>query len=110
MFVLLLTYRARPGREEAVVALHEEWERCLRSEVKGYLYGDLLRHPQDPQGFIEVRRFRSDAMLGMDEADIEQEQWHRRLVELIEEEPVCLECVSDWRAGEPQQVGQDADS
>ena len=42
MYVIVCTYRARAGQEDAIVALHESWERDQRLHIQGYLSGELL--------------------------------------------------------------------
>ena len=44
MFVTVSMYRAKAGEEDAIIALHEDWQRTLQSKARGYLSGELLRN------------------------------------------------------------------
>ncbi len=44
MFVTMSTYKAKAGEEDAIIALHEDWQRHQQSRAKGYLSGELLRN------------------------------------------------------------------
>ena len=44
MFVIVSTYLARTGEEDAIVALHESWQRTLQPKAAGYISGELLRN------------------------------------------------------------------
>jgi hypothetical protein len=39
VFVTVFTYRAKAGEEDAVVALHEDWQRTRRDKAPGLLPG-----------------------------------------------------------------------
>ena len=97
MYITVWTYRARQGEEDAVVALHEDWERRLRSKARGYLSGELLRDLDDPQGFIAIARYESEAAARTLAEDPEQITWRRRLASLAEAEPTLTTCQSTWR-------------
>ena len=64
MFVTVLTYRARAGEEDAIVAPHEDWQRTRRDKAPGFLAGELLNAHGDAQAFIDVARFETEADAG----------------------------------------------
>jgi quinol monooxygenase YgiN len=97
MYITVWTYRARRGEEDAVVALHEDWEQRLRPRARGYLSGELLRDLDDPQGFIAIARYESEAAARASAEDPEQVTWRRRLASLAEGEPTLTTCRSTWR-------------
>ncbi len=99
MFVVVCTYRARVGEEDAVVALHEDWQRALRSKARGYLSGELLHSVRDPRAFIAIARYEDEASARTAADDPEHVAWQRRLASLMEVEPTCAGHVCVWQVG-----------
>lgn len=97
MYVTVFTYRVRPGQEDIAIALHEEWERQRGSRVAGYLGGELLVSQADPCQFIDIARFADEAAARANANDSEQDAWYRRLVSLLEAEPVFTDCSVAWQ-------------
>lgn len=96
MFVTVFSYRAKPGQEDAVIALHDEWERDRLPRAKGYVSGELFRDIRDSRRFITIARF-ENAEAARTTADApEQDAWYRRLVNLTEQEPVFTDCDIEW--------------
>ena len=56
MFVTVSTYRAKAGEEDAIIALHEAWQRTQHIRTRGYLSGELLRSASDAGQFIARAR------------------------------------------------------
>jgi quinol monooxygenase YgiN len=98
MFVTVYTFHARPGREDAIVALYDQWQRDRRSFANGFVSGELYRDSRDPGAFISVASFESEHALRMLAATPEQDAWYRSLVGLTESEPVFTDCEVEWRA------------
>jgi quinol monooxygenase YgiN len=98
MFVVVCTYRARVGEEDAVVALHEDWQRTLRSRAAGYLSGELLHSVQDSHAFIAVLRYEDEASARAVMADPEHVAWQHRLASLTEVGLTCDECRCAWQS------------
>ena len=98
MFVTVYTYRARAGEEDAIIALHEDWQRNLRPKAEGYLSGELLHDIQNLRVFVAIARYESEAAAQAVAEDPEQIAWQRRLVSLAEAEPVCASYQSAWQA------------
>jgi quinol monooxygenase YgiN len=98
MFIVVCTYRARAGEEDAVVALHEDWQRTLRSRAAGYLSGELLHSVQDSHVFIAVARYENEASARAVIADPEYVAWQRRLASLTEVGLTCDECHCAWQS------------
>jgi quinol monooxygenase YgiN len=97
MFIVVCTYRARAGEEDAIVALHEDWQRTLRSRATGYLSGELLNSVQDPRAFIAIARYEDETSARAIAADPEQIAWQRRLASLTEVEPTCAGHMCVWQ-------------
>ena len=104
MFVTVFTYRAKPGQEAEIVALHEDWQRNRLHSAPGYLSGELLRGIKDPQQFVTIARFESQAASEAIANDPQQDAWYRRLTSMTEAEPVFLDCLSAWRLEQPRRA------
>jgi antibiotic biosynthesis monooxygenase (ABM) superfamily enzyme len=96
MFVTVSTYRAKAGEEDAIIALHEDWQRKQRPRVIGYLSGELLRKVEAPSEFIAIMRFENQEAAHALANDPEQEAWYRRVVSLTENVPTLTEYTSEW--------------
>lgn len=97
MFVIVSTYRAKAGEEDAIIALHEDWERNWGFKAKDYLSWELLRKDGAPLEFITIAYFKSKELAQAAASDLEQDAWYGRLVSLIEEGPVRTDCTSEWQ-------------
>ena len=98
MFIVVYTYRARASEEDAIVALHEDWQRTLRSRARGYLSGELLHSVQDPRAFIAIARYEDETSARAVVADPEQVAWQRRLASLTEVGLTYDECRCAWQS------------
>ena len=97
VYVSVFTYRARVGEEDAVVALHEDWQRNRRPTATGFIAGEVLRAHDDPRTFINVVHFVSEEAARIVARDPDQDAWYRRLVSLCEGEPVFTDCQIAWQ-------------
>jgi heme-degrading monooxygenase HmoA len=98
MFVTVSTYRAKVGEEDAIIALHEDWQRHQQPNARGYLSGELLRNVKALREFIAIMRFESQEAAQALTNDPEREAWYRRLVSLTEDTPIRTEYTSEWQA------------
>ena len=96
MFVIVSTYRAKVGEEDAIIALHEDWQRNQGFKAGVYLSWELLRQIEAPRDFIAIARFANEELAQAAETELEQDAWYCRLVSLIEEGPVRTACASEW--------------
>jgi antibiotic biosynthesis monooxygenase (ABM) superfamily enzyme len=97
MFVVVSTYRAKAGEEDAIVALHEDWQRSRGHKTKIYLSWELLRKVEAPREFIAIARYASEELAHMAEEELERDAWYDRLKSLIDEEAVSNAYTSEWR-------------
>jgi heme-degrading monooxygenase HmoA len=97
VFVIVSTYRAKPGEEDAIIALHEDWQRKQGNKAKVYLSWELLRNTKAPSEFIVIAYFESEELARAMVDDLNQEAWYLRLVSLVEEGPVCTDYRSEWQ-------------
>ena len=96
MFVTISIYRAKVGEEDAVIALHEAWQRNQQTRAQGYLSGELLRNIQSPREFVTIRRFENRVFAQSLANDPEQNAWYRRLVSLVEMIAPLTEYTCEW--------------
>ena len=96
MFVTMSTYKAKAGEEDAIIALHEDWQRKQQPRAKGYLSGELLRSVNDSSEFVAIMRFENRESAQVLANDAEQVAWYRRLVSLVEYVPLLIEYTSEW--------------
>jgi len=98
IFVIVSTYRAKPGEEDAIIALHEDWQRKQGNKAKVYLSWELFRNTEAPSEFIVIAYFESEELARAMEDDLNQDAWYLRLVSLVEERPACTKYEGAWRA------------
>lgn len=96
MFVTISIYRAKAGEEDAVIALHEYWQRNQQAKAQDYLSGELLRNIQVPREFVAIMRFENRAFAQALANDPERKAWYRRLISLVENVPVLTEYTLEW--------------
>jgi hypothetical protein len=98
IFVIVSIYRAKAGEEDAIIALHEDWQRKHGLKTKVYLSWELLRNIEAPREFIVIAHFESEELARAMGDDLNQDAWYFRLVSLIEEGPACTKYEGAWRA------------
>ncbi len=96
MIVIVSTYRAKVGEEDAIIALHEDWQRTQQPRVMGYLSGELLRNVKDAREFIAIMRFESQEYAHTLANDPEQDERYRRVVSLTDNLSTPTEYTSEW--------------
>ncbi|MBU0494554.1 MAG: antibiotic biosynthesis monooxygenase [Chloroflexi bacterium] len=97
MFITVYTYRARAGEQDAIIALHEDWMRRYAHRSAGYVSGELLTDIHDPQAFVDITHYESEAAAQALATDPEHAAWCRRLASLTEAEPAGTAYHSTWR-------------
>jgi heme-degrading monooxygenase HmoA len=97
MFVTISTYRAKAGEADAIIALHEDWQRTQQPGTKGYLTGELLRNVEDPGEFIAIMHFKDQESAHLLANDLEQNAWYRRVASLTEKRPMLVAYTSEWQ-------------
>ena len=96
MFVTVASYRAKAGEEDAIIALHEDWQRNQQPRAMGYLSGELLRNIVDPRAFITIMRFENQEAAQALTNDPERKAWYQRVRSLTENTPSLTEYTSEW--------------
>ena len=93
MFGTIARLRVKPGQEQALIDMTQEWERERKPKVKGAGSGYLLRPENRPSEMILVAVFEDRESYYANAADPEQDRWFRRIRELLEADP-------EWEDGE----------
>src|SRR5579884_3383122 len=96
MFVIVSTYRARVGEEDAIIALHEEWQRSQNLNVSFYHSWELLRKIDEPCEFISIAQFTNEQQAQAATKALEKDAWYCRLVSLTERGLVQVQCTTTW--------------
>ncbi len=97
MFVTVSTYKAKAGEEDAIIALHEAWQRHQQPNARDYLSGELLRNVKASREFIAIMRFESQEAAQALTNNPERAVWYQRLVSLTEDTPIHTEHMSEWQ-------------
>jgi len=97
MFVTVSTYKAKAGEEDAIIALHEAWQRHQQPDARDYLSGELLRNVKASREFMAIMRFENQEAAQALTNDPERAAWYQRLVSLTEDTPIHTEYASEWQ-------------
>lgn len=93
MFGTIFHMRPKAGQENAIIALFEEWNRVRRPKVKGAVAGYVLRPEKKTGELIGMGIFSDRDTYLANANDPEQDQWYRRIRDLLEADPT-------WEDGE----------
>jgi hypothetical protein len=99
MFVIVSTYRAKIGEEDAIIALHEDWQRNQGLKAKDYLLWQLLRNIQEPRDFIAIAQFENEEKARAATNDLKRDAWYDRLVSLTEGGILQTDYTRVWQLG-----------
>ena len=97
MFVVVSTYRAKASAEDAVIALHEDWQHNQGIKARNNFSWELLRNIDAPREFISIAHFASKELAQAAAELLKQDAWYGRLVSLLEEEPRWTDCRRVWQ-------------
>ena len=87
MFGTIAILKAKPGAEQQIVALAEEWARDRKPNVKGFKASHLYRNASNPSELMLAVVFDSKEDYEANAAAPEQDAWYQKLVEQLEGEP-----------------------
>ena len=88
MYGTIFRFKVKPGEEERVVDVFEEWESERKSEVDGAIGGLLLKPDNWAGEFAGVALFKDKATYVANAHDPAQDKWYRKLRDLLEDDPV----------------------
>jgi hypothetical protein len=96
MFAIVSTYRARVGEEDAIIALHEDWERCNQG-LEGYFSWQLFRNIQAPRDFIAIAQFENEDLARAATTGLKKDAWYDRLISLTEGRTIHSDYIQAWQ-------------
>lgn len=91
MYGTIFRIQPKPGKEQEVVQIMEEWNREHRPKIRGPVAGCLFK--LDNGGMMGVAVFDSKENYVANAENPEQDRWYRRFRELLEADPT-------WHDGE----------
>jgi hypothetical protein len=97
MFVVVSTYLAKIGEEDAIIALHEDWQRRQAPMIGNYLSWEVLSKVEAPREFIAIARYESEELAKVAESNLERDAWFCRMKSLIEEGPIHTYWTVAWQ-------------
>jgi hypothetical protein len=95
MFVIVSSYLAKAGEEDAIIALHEHWQH--NQGVKAYLSWELLQKVENPREFMDIAHYPSKELAQVALSALDREGWYERLASLTENGQVSADYTSTWR-------------
>ena len=93
MYGSIFRMKLKPGQEQRMVDLFDEWDRDRRPKVKGAITGFILKPDNKPGELVGAGIFEDKEAYMANAADPEQHQWFLKLRELLEADP-------EWEDGE----------
>ena len=93
MYGTIIRLKVKPGFDEKVVELFEQWNRDRKPNVDGALNGYLMRPDGKADEFVGVALFRDRASYEANASNPEQDRWFRKLRETLLSDP-------QWEDGE----------
>src|SRR5258708_29253582 len=82
MYVIVSIYRAKAGEEDAIIALHEDWQSKQGTKAKVYLSWELLRNTEAHREFITISYFEREELPQRMMGELNQESRDFRPVRL----------------------------
>ena len=107
MFGTIGHFRIKPGHEEQVRALTEEWERTIRPTIPGLVVSLSGRPVDRPGELVDVVLMQDEATYRALAARPEQDAWYRRLVEHLEAEPAWEDIAWESVRADASRAGSD---
>ena len=93
MYGSIFRMKVKPGQEQKVVGLMDEWDRDFKPKVKGAVGGLLMRPDNRTGELVGVAIFQDRAAYEANADNPAQDGWYRRLREQLEADP-------EWEDGE----------
>jgi quinol monooxygenase YgiN len=97
MYGTIARLRVKPGRQQALQDMMQEWDSKRRPKVKGAITGYILTPDNDPNGALMMAVFEDKESYVANAQDPEQDRWFRQFRENLEADP-------DWTDGEISQL------
>ena len=92
MFGTVARVRVKPGQEQELITLGEQWTR-ERGPATGQVAGYVFKLEETPREYLMVDVFRDRDTYYRNASDPETDRWYRRMRALLEADP-------EWNDGE----------
>lgn len=93
MYGTIARLHVKPGEEQAVIALMDEWKRERKSKASGFNSGYLYRQDAEPETLTMVVAFDGQQHYRRNAESPEQDRWYRQVRSHLVDDPV-------WEDGE----------
>lgn len=93
MYGSIFRMKLKPGTEQEIKEIIEEWERERKPKIQGDVHTVVLKPDKNPNELIGVAIFPDKTSYTTNADDPEQDKWYRKMRELLEEDPA-------WEDGE----------
>ena len=93
MYGTVAHLHVKPGGEQSVVGLMNEWTQERKSKTDGFNAAYLYREDNEPGTFILVASFRDQESYRANASDTDQDGWFKRVRSHLIDDPV-------WEDGE----------
>ena len=93
MYGTVARMRVKPGHQEQLQKMNDEWEQGRGRQVPGFVASYVLRPDERPDELMLLAVFRDRESHRTNAADPEQDRWYRQLREHLEADP-------EWTDGE----------
>ena len=93
MYGTVFQIKVKPGQEQKIVEVFEEWGREREPKTQGSVVTLLLKPDNKSGEFVGVAVFKDKETYTTNANDPEQDNWYRKMRELIQADPV-------WNDGE----------
>ncbi len=97
MYVIVSTYRAKVGEEDAIIALHEDLQHGQNMNAGCYHSWELLGNAKGPREFLSVAQFANEGSAQEAIKALDKDGWYNRLVSLVERRPKRKHYTIAWR-------------
>ena len=93
MYGTIFRMKVKPGQEQKVLEVFQEWDRDRKPKVKGAGGGYLLKPDNRPGELVAVAVFSDKASYTANASDPEQDVWYGKFRDLLVADP-------EWEDGE----------
>ncbi len=87
MYVIMYTYRAKVGEEDAIIALHEDLQHSQTMPASPCDSWKLLRNEKVPREFLSIAKFANEDLAQEAIKALDRNAWYSRLLSLLERRP-----------------------
>lgn len=93
MYGSIFRMKLKPGKEQELKGVLNEWERDRKPKIQGTVHSLVLQPDNKPGEVVGVAIFPDKASYRANAEDPEQDKWYKKMRELLEDDP-------EWEDGE----------